>query len=76
MSIFCSAQDRTKVYAEAYCSYVAGENPRRTLLRAKRAIYGWKLIKGRIMWFTYGGTRPRGEDYRTIISEKEFFKGF
>jgi hypothetical protein len=43
MSIFCSEQGRTRVYAEAYCLYVVGENPRRTLLRGKRAIYGWKL---------------------------------
>jgi hypothetical protein len=43
MSILCSEQGRTRVYAEAYFSYVAGENPRRTPLRGKRAIYGWKL---------------------------------
>ncbi len=43
MSILCSEQGRTRVYAEAYFSYVAGENPRRTPLREKRAIYGWKL---------------------------------
>jgi hypothetical protein len=39
----CSEQGRTRVYVEAYFSYVAGENPRRTPLRGKRAIYGWKL---------------------------------
>jgi hypothetical protein len=43
MSIFFSEQGRTRVYAEAYFSYVAGENPRRTPLRGKKAIYGWKL---------------------------------
>ena len=43
MSIFCSEQGRTRGYAETYFSYVAGENPRRTPLREKRAIYGWKL---------------------------------
>jgi hypothetical protein len=45
MRILCSEQGRTRVYAEAYFSYVAGENPRRTPLRGKRAIYGWKLTK-------------------------------
>ena len=43
MSNFFSEQGRTRVYAETYFSYVAGENPRRTPLRGKRAIYGWKL---------------------------------
>ena len=45
MSILCSEQGRTRVDAEAYISYVAGENPRRTPLRGKRAIYGWKLTR-------------------------------
>jgi hypothetical protein len=40
---FCSEQGRTRVYAKAYFSYVAGENPRRAPLRGKKAIYGWKL---------------------------------
>ena len=39
MSIFCSEQGRTRVDAEAYFSHVAGEKPRRTPLRVKRAIY-------------------------------------
>jgi hypothetical protein len=43
MSSFFSEQGRTRVYAETYFSYVAGKNPRRTPLRGKRAIYGWKL---------------------------------
>ena len=43
MSTLCSEQGRTRVYAEAYFLYVAGENPRRTPLRGKRAIHGWKL---------------------------------
>jgi len=30
---------------EAYLKYVEGENPRRTTLIGKIAIYGWKLIK-------------------------------
>jgi hypothetical protein len=44
MSNFFSEQGRTRVYAEAYFAYVAGENPWRTPLRGKRAIYGWKLV--------------------------------
>jgi hypothetical protein len=40
MTILSSEQGRTRVDAEAHCSYVAGENPRRTPLRGKRAIYG------------------------------------
>ena len=43
MSTLCSELGRTRVYAEAYLPYVAGENPRRTPLRTERAIYGWKL---------------------------------
>jgi hypothetical protein len=45
MSNFFSEQGRTRVYAETYLSYVAGENPRRTPLREKKAIYGWKLAQ-------------------------------
>jgi hypothetical protein len=37
-------QGRTRVYDEAYCSYVEKVNPRRTLLVGKRAISDWKLI--------------------------------
>jgi len=42
MSNFCSDQDRTRVFGEAYFLYAAAGNPRRTQIRAKRAIYGWK----------------------------------
>jgi hypothetical protein len=45
MSILSSEQGRTRVDAEAYVSYVAGENPQGTTLRGKRAIYGWKLSR-------------------------------
>jgi hypothetical protein len=53
MSNFFSEQGRTRVYAETYLSYVAGENPRRTPLRGKRAIYGWKLdrMSGKFLIF-------------------------
>jgi len=43
MSSFCSDQGRTRVFGEAYFLYAAAGNPRRTQIRAKRAIYGWKL---------------------------------
>jgi len=43
MSNFCSDQGRTKVFGEAYFLYAAAGNPRRTQIRAKSAIYGWKL---------------------------------
>ena len=43
MSNFCSDQGRTRVFGEAYFLYAAAGNPRRTQIRAKRAIYGWKL---------------------------------
>jgi hypothetical protein len=36
-------QGRTRVFGEAYSLYAAAGNPRRTQIRAKRAIYGWKL---------------------------------
>ncbi len=42
----------TKVYDEAYFSYVQGVNPRRTQRIGKRAISGWKLIKGYQMLLT------------------------
>jgi len=32
---------QARVSVEAYTSYSAGANPRRTLLIGKRAIYGW-----------------------------------
>jgi hypothetical protein len=38
-------RDRQGVFAEAYMSYVAGRNPRRTQLIGKRAISGLKLAK-------------------------------
>ena len=44
MSNFFDKQGRTRVYAEAYMEYAAGENPRRTPLIGKRAISGWKLF--------------------------------
>ena len=44
MSNFSDEQGRTRVYNEAYLSYVEEENPRRTQLIGKRAISGWKLI--------------------------------
>jgi len=43
MSNFCPDQGRTRVFGEAYSLYAAAGNPRRTQIRAKRAIYGWKL---------------------------------
>jgi len=45
MSNFCLDQGRTRVFGEAYSLYAATENPRRTQIRAKRAIYGWKLLR-------------------------------
>ena len=44
MCHFSSEQGRTRVFTEAYMRYVAGGNPRRTLLRWKRAICGWTLV--------------------------------
>jgi phage terminase large subunit GpA-like protein len=35
----------SRVCGEAYSLYAEAGNPRRTQIRAKRAIYGWKLIK-------------------------------
>jgi len=45
MSNFFDEQGRTRVYDEAYLSYVEKVNPRRTPLIGKRAISGWKLIR-------------------------------
>ncbi len=42
MSNFFPDQGRTRVFGEAYFLYAAAGNPRRTQIRAKRAIYGWK----------------------------------
>ena len=44
MSSFCPDQGRTRVFGEAYSLYAAAGNPRRTQVRAKGVIYGWKLI--------------------------------
>ncbi len=49
MSNFCPDQGRTRVYGEAYSLYAAAENPRRTQIRAKRAIYGWKQELGKVL---------------------------
>ncbi|MFC1829263.1 hypothetical protein ACFL0O_06605 [Thermodesulfobacteriota bacterium] len=43
MSSFFDEQGRTRVCAEAYITYAAGGNPRRTLLIGKRTISGWTL---------------------------------
>jgi hypothetical protein len=45
MRSFFDEQARTRVFVEAYRWYSADENPRRTPLIEKRAIYGWKLDK-------------------------------
>jgi len=51
MSNFCSDQGRTRVCGpriagqEGVRLYAATGNPRRTPIRAKRAISGWKLTK-------------------------------
>ena len=45
MSNFFDEQGRTRVYDEAYFSYVEDVNPRRTQRIGKRAISGWKLTK-------------------------------
>jgi hypothetical protein len=44
MRNFFDEPGRTRVYDEAYLSYVEELNPRRTQLIGKRAIFGWKLI--------------------------------
>jgi len=44
MRDFFDEQGRTRVFVEAYRTYVADGKPRRTLLIGKRAIYGWKLV--------------------------------
>ena len=43
MSNYFDEQGSTRVYDEAYCSYVEDVNPRRTPLIGKRAISVWKL---------------------------------
>jgi hypothetical protein len=45
MRNFSDEPGRTRVFVEAYRSYSADGNPRRTPLSGKRAIYGWKRIK-------------------------------
>jgi len=49
MSNFFDEQGHTRVCGEAYMWYVAAENPRRTLLIGKRAIYGWELDNIRML---------------------------
>jgi hypothetical protein len=45
MRSFSDEQGRTRVFVEAYRSFSADGNPRRTPLIVKRAIYGWKLVR-------------------------------
>jgi hypothetical protein len=61
MSNFFEEQGRTRVYAETYTKYVAGENPRRTPLIGKRAISGWKLEPISKMWIRIQGKARGGE---------------
>ena len=44
MSSFSGEQGRTRIYDEAYLSYVEKVNPRRTQIGRKRAISGWKIV--------------------------------
>ena len=44
MRIFFAGQGRTKVCGEAYWSYAAAGNLRRTPASGKKAIYGWTLF--------------------------------
>jgi hypothetical protein len=50
MRIFFAGQGRTKVCGEAYFTYAAVGNLRRTPPRGKKAIYGWTLIRGALRW--------------------------
>ena len=45
MSNFCLDQGRTRVSGCGVRLYAAAGNPRRTPSKAKRAIYGWTLVK-------------------------------
>jgi hypothetical protein len=49
MRNFSDEQGRTRVFVEAYRWYSADGNPRRTPLIVKRAIYGWKLTKHKLL---------------------------
>jgi len=48
MRIFPAEQGRTKVCGEAYYTYAAAGNPRRTQFSGEKAIYGWTLVNDRI----------------------------
>jgi hypothetical protein len=59
MRNFSDEQGRTRVFVEAYRSYSADGNPRRTPLSGKRAIYGWNLEPISKMWISVQG-KARG----------------
>ncbi len=69
MSNFCSDQGRTRVFSEAYFLYAAAGNPRRTQIRAKRAIYGWKLNSWR-----YNGYECRKANWKSIYGPYIYHK--
>jgi hypothetical protein len=57
MRKFSDEQGRTRVFVEAYRSYSADGNSRRTPLIGKRAIYGWKLdrFEREYLWWKHKG---------------------
>jgi hypothetical protein len=63
MSNFCPDQGRSRVYGEAYYLYAAAENPRKTQIRAKRAIYGWKLTNALISSIISSGVGTSPPDF-------------
>ncbi len=70
MSNFCSDQGRTRVFGEAYFLYAAAGNPRRTQIRAKRAIYGWKLVNRGRHTFTIKAA-PRKTKFTPQLNKKD-----
>ena len=70
MSNFCPDQGRTRVYGEAYSLYAAAENPRRTQIRAKRAIYGWKL-DSKSSIFQYQGVLSQRRNLQPVVSSEQ-----
>jgi hypothetical protein len=50
--------------------YVAAENPRRTPLIEKRAIYAWKLGNKPLIWnfsFLWDGLLAKGDVFRGLL---------
>ena len=72
MRIFPAEQDRTRVCGEAYYTYAAAGNPRRTQFSGKMAIYGWTIVSPVVATLGLCNLLDRNEILLVCNSYKEF----